>query len=147
MIPAAFKLQILIIRAIIRCMELLALAKDYLIWHYGKGVSDLAGIWRDFLWFGYRFFSLGALAKTLFAPLARIRTGYAGITDISATLQSITANAISRAVGFVLRIFVITAGAITEILLAALAASALALWLILPFLVIALAAFGAGVFP
>ncbi|MFY9463399.1 MAG: hypothetical protein WAP52_04445, partial [Candidatus Sungiibacteriota bacterium] len=66
--------------------------KDYIIWHYGKAVRDFFGIAYDVLWFGYHFFSLPLLARTLFAPLSRIRAGSISITDIAGSVQNITLN-------------------------------------------------------
>lgn len=130
-------------RAIIEPMGLLIFVKDYLVWHYTRALRDFFGISRDLLWFGYHFFSLPLLARTLVTPFSRIRAGGVSILDIESSLQNIALNLIARAVGLCLRIAVIAAGSATEIILAVLLVLAFLCWLMLPFIIIFLLAFGA----
>lgn len=132
-------------RAIIDAMGFLLFLNDYIIWHYGRAVRDFSAIARDLLWFGYHFFSLPLLTRTLFAPFVRIRAGGISITDIEGSLQNITANIISRAVGFCLRVTVISAGALSEIVLAVFLGIIFLCWLLLPFIILFLLAFSASI--
>ena len=125
-------------------MQFFVFIRDYLVWHYGDSIRDFLTLIHDSLWFGYHFFSLPTLTKTLFSPFARIHTEGFSITEIETSLQNLTANIISRAVGFVLRIIVISVGAITEILLAIALATAFICWLALPFIILSLLTFSAG---
>ena len=118
---------------------------DYFIWHYGRAVRDFWRISRDLLWFGYHFFSLPTLTRTLFAPFNRIRSQGFSITEIEASLQNITLNLVSRAVGFFLRSIVIATGIVSEIILALLLVAAFLCWLTLPLLVVFLFAFAARI--
>lgn len=132
-------------RAIIDSMRFAVFLKGYFIWHYSKAVRDFSAIAADLLWFGYHFFSMGILTKTLFSPFARIHTTGFSITEIELSLQNLTANIISRAVGFFLRVIVISAGVTTEIILGIALIAAFVIWLILPLIILFLLAFGMGI--
>jgi len=132
-------------RAIITLMSgVLLFSADYLVWHYGSAVRDFFGIARDLLWFGYHFFSLPVLTRTLVSPFSRIRAGGISITDIEGSMQNITANVISRAVGFVLRAIVIAIGVLFEIAFTTLLVFTLLIWLALPWAILFLLAFSAN---
>ncbi len=62
-------------------------------------------VWKNLLWFFAQFFSLALLLKTLFQPFKRLRD------------ESFIVSAIMRAVGFLLRSFVIILGIITELII------------------------------
>ncbi len=130
-------------RAIMNTMGPLLFVKDYIIWHYGRAVRDFFDIARDLLWFGYHFFSLPVLTRTLFAPFSRIHTEGFSILAIESSLQNIALNLISRIVGLVMRLIVIAAGIVCEILLAAALIIIFLVWLILPWTILFLLAFSA----
>lgn len=118
---------------------------DYLVWHYGKALQDFLSIAQNLLWFCWHFFSIPDLARTLFAPYARIRQTYFNINDLEESFQNLTANAVSRAVGLVLRTIVIAAGLICETGLAAGLVIVWAGWLLLPAILAVLVILGSGV--
>lgn len=126
-------------------MTTVSFAADYLMWHYGKALRDLSAIARNLLWFCWHFFSIPDLARTLFSPFARIRQTYFNINHLEESFQNLTANAVSRAVGFVLRILVIAAGLISSVVLIAGVFVAWIGWLILPAIVAVFLILGFGV--
>lgn len=117
---------------------------DYLIWHYGNALRDLLSIARNLLWFCWHFFSVPDLARTLFSPFARIRQTYFTINDLEESFQNLTANAVSRAVGLVLRTIVIGTGLVCEVCLAAGLAIAYTGWFLLPVILVVLLMLGFG---
>ena len=127
-------------------MGLLFFVEDYVVWHYGRGTRDLGHIIASLLAFTYRFFSIRILSRTLVTPFARIRVSGADIIDIGAVLQNLTANLVARAVGFFLRVFVITAGILSGVAIAVAGLIALLLWLLMPALILLALAAGAGLF-
>lgn len=127
-------------------MGVLTFLKDYFVWHYSRALRDLAGISRDLLWFVYHFFSIPLLTRTFFMPIARIRAGGISILDIEGSLQNIALNLIARIVGMKLRAIVIAAGIAAEITSAVLLAAVFVCWLALPFAVVFLFLFSAGIF-
>jgi hypothetical protein len=80
-----------------------------------------------------RAFSLSLLAQTLFSPWRRIIT--AGGKGIDAKMRAAMDNLVSRAVGFVIRFFVIL-GALVAMAVALIAGVVMAvLWPLLPFFI------------
>lgn len=114
---------------------------DYLRWHYGSAPRDLFLIWKNFLWFGYHFFSIGILSKTLFSPLYRIQEPYKRLA-IEYNLESLIANLMMRIVGFIIRSVIISAGIIFELGLILMYIPLLVVWLLWPAVVLAVLVFG-----
>lgn len=109
---------------------------EYFIWHYGKGVRDFFAIWGNMFWFGYHFFSIKLLAQTLFAPYKRFHQQYNWTNLELGTLgQDILLNLFMRMLGTVLRLCVLAAGLIFEIIVCAAGILSFAIWLLLPILV------------
>jgi len=105
---------------------------EYIIWHYSKAFGDILELSRNFLWFGYHFFSFSLLLKTLFSPFYRIQEAYKGGLKLELLMESIVANTVSRIVGFIFRIFVIFSGIIFEVSVLVLSFMALMLWFFFP---------------
>jgi hypothetical protein len=115
----------------------------YFVWHYGRGLADMFGVFGNLNWFLFHFFSIPVLLRTFFSPFQRLSERYGGnILDLGYMLGSFAVNVVMRLVGMVLRTFVILAGCI--VLLAALSAEAciFVLWFFLPLLDIAVFAWG-----
>ena len=108
---------------------------EYIRWHYDDAIGQFWHIWKDFLWFGYNFFSIPLLARTLFAPIYRIHEGYdmRGL-QIELILQSFVVNVVARVAGFFMRITVIIVGLIFECILLLLAPILFIVWVMLPVL-------------
>lgn len=119
-------------------MGLALLIKEYIGWHYGAALRDILELEKNFLWFGYNFFSLPLLLKTLVAPFYRIKLAQEGILDIGSIMGTIAVNMMARLVGFFLRLFVLALGAAFEIAVLLLLIPTLTIWLFLPFIIHAL---------
>ena len=119
----------------------------YLKWHYGAGVTEFWLFWKNILWFGYHFFSLPLLWRTLFSPIFRIHeTSQGQGFDIQLILQNVLLNLTTRIVGFAMRTVVMLAGAVFEIAAAVCAGITFAIWLMFPFLAPGLFLFGLSAF-
>ncbi len=123
-------------RGILKEIAMVFLIRDYLRWHYTAAVRELLGILGNLLWFFAHLFSLRLLLTTLFTPFYRIQEDYFSMADIEKTLTSITANLVSRVVGFIFRLVVIALGVITESVVILLALPILLLWILLPIIII-----------
>lgn len=110
----------------------LHLTKEYVVWHYGAAIREMTDIEKNFLWFGYHFFSIPLLTRTLFSPIYRLRDTEARLPDIAGILQDFIITAVMRLVGFFVKIAVLAMGFLFETVLIILFVPALALWLILP---------------
>lgn len=119
-------------------MYITLFTKDYLIWHYGQAINDIWEIYKNFLWFGYHLFSMPLILKTIFSPFYRIRESYHVGLDLEAFLENLVANIATRAVGFILRIFVFVMGVVFEVFITLSAIIFFLLWLLLPSIILGL---------
>jgi len=115
-------------------MKFLWIFPYYLGWHYGRGLVEMFIIFKDFLFFVPKFFSLGTLLKTLFSPFQRLKEHYDGGLEIEKFLEVITVNIIMRIVGVMIRLFIILIGVIAFIVTFIVEILLFVLWLCLPFL-------------
>lgn len=124
-------------------MDATLLIGEYFVWHYGKGIRDFFVLWGNMLWFGYHFFSMRLLAATLFAPYKRFHQQYDWKNlDLGILGQDILLNLFMRLLGMSLRLCVIAAGLVFEILALAAGIVAAAIWLLLPAIAVFLALSG-----
>ncbi|MEK7082201.1 MAG: hypothetical protein AAB915_00790 [Patescibacteria group bacterium] len=129
-----------------RMADALYLAKEYIAWHYGAAIRELAHTEKNFLWFGYHFFSIPLLAKTLFSPIFRLQENEARLPDIAGMLRDFIVTAVMRLVGFSVKIVILAAGFLFETALLILFLPALAFWLILAPLTVLAGAAGIALF-
>lgn len=105
----------------------------YLSWHYTTALYDMIGIWRNFFYFIYNFFSISLLLRTLFSPWHRIKESYAKIEDFFGNL---VVNTLMRLVGAVIRMVFIVMGTVSLLLCLIFGVAAFIFWLVLPFLLV-----------
>lgn len=115
---------------------------EYIAWHYGTALTELFLVWKNFLWFGYNFFSIQLLSSTLFTPFHRIQEIQKRGLDMEAILTTLVANTISRLVGFILRIFVIILGLLFEFLMLTILIPIFLIWIFFPLFIVGLFVFG-----
>ncbi len=92
-------------------------------------------IWRDFLDFGLKYFSVFLLLRTFFSPWRRYHYEYARRLDIGQWFETLTFNMMSRCIGAIMRLFLIGFGIGGEILIFLAGTILLVTWFILPFLI------------
>jgi len=124
-------------------MSYLLILPAYFVWHYGEALSDIFRLWTNFIWFFYNFFSIPVLLKTLFSPWQRIsevktKPGF-HVEDIA---EVVVANFAMRLVGAIIRVIFIILGTITVVAVAWLGLLIIAVWFLLPVLVVASFIFG-----
>jgi hypothetical protein len=117
-------------------MKYLWIFPYYLGWHYGRGTAETLVVFKNFLFFVPRYFSIGTLFRTLFSPFQRLKENYEGGLEIRNFLEVITVNLIMRLVGLLVRSFFITIGLIALVATFILEIILFVVWLILPFLVV-----------
>lgn len=120
--------------------------KEYMVWHYGEALRDLWELEKNFLWFGYHFFSIPLLFRTLFSPFYRIHESYKGWTTIEMLLENAVANIVSRVVGFFFRTFVIICGLVCGGVVVLCSVPVLALWFLFPVVLGGLVVLGTSFF-
>jgi len=110
----------------------------YLKWQFVEKPKEIAGAIKNFLAFGAYFFSLKQNIVYLFSPWKNITWSSGRGFDPQAIMESAFSNFISRIIGFFLRAFLITACLVYELVILALGAILLLVWIFLPFIIIML---------
>jgi hypothetical protein len=110
----------------------------YIAWHYARGLRDIIGHIRDFMWFFWNLFSVPELLKTFFAPFERLGQTGPRRFDPEKMLEAFATNLIMRFVGMLVRGFFIVLG--LAMLVAVLMASIcfLIVWVLLPVIMVAM---------
>jgi hypothetical protein len=109
---------------------------QYLQWHFIDQARGVFRAWKNFLKFGLNYFSIPLLLKTFCATWRRCRYSYPKSFDFKEYLDAFTFNAVSRAMGMIMRIILIIVGAISEFFIFLAGLVIFLLWLFLPILVI-----------
>ena len=106
----------------------------YLLWHFGNAFRELYEFWRNLIWFGYHFFSIPLLLKTLVRPIYRIHETARPGTGLNVELffENLTVNVIARVVGFFLRLFLIGIGLLYEFAICIIGPALFVIWFFLP---------------
>jgi hypothetical protein len=117
-------------------MKIMLIILGYFKWHYGKALSSLTIIWKNFLLFTYNFFSITALFKNFFDPWKRMSDPYPDSFSLRKYFYTFIANSIVRILGIMMRTILIIIGLIFCIILLLLYPVTLIIWLGLPAILI-----------
>ena len=123
-------------------MDIIKFLPNYFLWHYTKAFRNIWGIWTNFLWFTYNFFSLPILVRTLFLPWQRLDEEYKKGFDVKEFSETLVVNSLMRIVGIFMRLTVILVGSLALVSVAFLGIGAFLLWVLLPLVIIFLLAEG-----
>ncbi|KXB07798.1 hypothetical protein AKJ56_02325 [candidate division MSBL1 archaeon SCGC-AAA382N08] len=93
--------------------------------------------WRNYLVFNPTYFSMPALARTLFSYWRQYHYSYGRGFDPQRYFEAFTFNMISRVLGALIRLFLLFLGAVVEVFIVVGGFLILLIWLILPLLLIA----------
>jgi ATP-dependent Clp protease ATP-binding subunit ClpC len=110
---------------------------DYFFWHYTEGTKRYLEIWKSYIKFFWRFFSVPLLLRTLFWPWRRDITRRGRGFDPQEFLQVAAFNFISRFMGALVKLITIVFCFVTELLVFVLGAGFFAVWLLLPVVILA----------
>ena len=110
--------------------------REYFVWHYGKALADMVALTKNFLYFGYHFFSIGLFTRTWMSPWYRMHEGHnRDLTDLESIGATIVANTILRLIGFILKTFVIALGILFESFVIVSAVSIAIAWVFFPLVI------------
>lgn len=117
-------------------MATIRLISAYAQWHFGIAFQELYELWKNLIWFGYHFFSLPLLFKTLIRPIYRIHESVPPGSGLNIELffENITVNMIARIVGFFLRMFLILCGILYQSIMLIIGPILFLIWLLIPVL-------------
>jgi hypothetical protein len=116
------------------------LAMELIGWWYGQGWLGAAKRLHRRLVRVSQMFSVSILLRTLFAPWRRIVTQPG--PGIDAQIRAFGDNLISRAVGFVVRVFVLIGAVVLLAITSVLGAIELVVWLLVPPMIVIAVAMG-----
>ena len=116
---------------------MLSIYAKFFGWYFIGAAGEILKAWRNFLWFGLRYFSARELLKTYFSPWKRYHSQYGKVFEVWENIEVLVFNGMSRIIGAVLRTFLIIAGLFLELAIFILGIIILISWLALPFLLIA----------
>ena len=109
---------------------------SYISWHYSNAFLNIYGIFSNFLWTIYRFFSIPLLLKTFFYPWHRLDISYAKKLDLGEYFGTFVVNTLMRLVGMIVRLIVIFIGIVCLFLAFVFEIAFLLFWFVLPLVII-----------
>ena len=110
---------------------------NFFAWYYEKGLLEFLEIWKNFLKFSWRFFSVGELILTWLSPWKRDISfkNWRGF-DPQKTISLFFGNIVSRFLGAIVRSAVILAGLSIFSIICLVGLVGLIFWLIFPLLLV-----------
>lgn len=103
-----------------------------LFWHFVEMPDNLKKAFVNFLRFGWRFFSVGFLLKTLFSHWRHYKEDYARGFNPKQYFEVFVGNLLSRVLGALVRLATIVLGLVVEALVFLVGIVGLLIWLCLP---------------
>ena len=125
-------------------MFFLTIVRDYLNWHYTTALISFVRVYKNFWWFLTQFFSISQLLVSLISPYKRITEKRRRLLDIEGWIGFIIINFVSRLIGLISRLVILSLGVTSLVGLSLFASMIYALFIIAPFLV--LICFGYGMY-
>jgi len=117
-------------------MPILALTKNYLVWHYSIAYVDLLHIWWNYLWFVNHIFSFPEVVSSLFSPFKRLQEDKVSILKSPEDFfANLTVNIIMRIVGFFIRSALIIMALVGFAFVLLVGIAVFLFWTVLPILV------------
>ena len=117
-------------------MPILALVRDYVVWHYSRAYVDLLHIWWNYIWFVNHLFSVPDVVMNWLAPFKRLQENKVNfIKSPEDFFANITVNIIMRIVGAFIRTALIFIALVSFAFVFAFGFTFILLWTILPILV------------
>jgi hypothetical protein len=117
-------------------MLFVTFAHHYLLWHYTQGLRELLHLYRNFMWFINRLFSLPELARSLFSPFKRIVEPKSERWSFEDFASRLVIGLLSRIIGFFIRLTLIVTGLVFMAMLTTVLLVLLAAWFFAPAVVV-----------
>jgi hypothetical protein len=110
----------------------------YFRWQFVEKPKEIIKAIKNLLSFGLYFFSLKQLFLSLFSPWKGITWSYGRGFDAQVYFENIVGNITSRIIGFLMRITLIVACLIFEVIVFILGTLVLIIWMLMPLIIIGL---------
>lgn len=125
-------------------MFFLTIVRDYLNWHYTTALVSFVRVYKNFWWFLTQFFSIPQLLGSLISPYKQITEARRRLFDVEGWLGYIIINVVSRIIGLLTRLVIISWGLTSLVGLSIFATLVYAVFVIAPFLIVV--CFGYGMY-
>ncbi len=106
---------------------------SFIYWYLLKVPLKILKTSKNYIRFGFYYFSTPKLIKTFFSPWRKYKWEY-GSFDFKKYLHIFASNLVSRGLGLIMRFFLIIISFIYEIFIILLSIIFLTLWFLLPFI-------------
>lgn len=106
----------------------------FLHWYFLIAPKKILQVWRNFLFFGWHFFSVGLLVRTLFAPWKRESVKHRNGPNLKLFLEALIINIFTRCLGALVRLVIIILGLVFELIILFLGLLFFIGWLLFPFI-------------
>lgn len=117
-------------------MQILSIARDYLVWHYSVALVDIMHIWWNYVWFVNHFFSVPDVAKSWIAPFKRLQEEKVNfIKSPEDFFANLFINIMMRIVGTIIRTALLAMALLSFIFVLCAGLTIFITWLALPVLV------------
>ncbi len=117
-------------------MDFLVVALAYGKWHYSNALLAIINLWRNFIWFWTKFFSISDLVQTWLAPWRRLSESYGDSLDLKVYAEAFFINSFMRLVGVIIKTIVILIWLLVVIGTIIAGILAFLIWLFLPLLIV-----------
>lgn len=107
----------------------------FLYWYFLVAAREILRAGGNFLRFNLHFFSIPLLFKTFFAPWRRYSWDYGRGFSVTGHLEVFFSNLISRTLGAIMRLVLISVGLTIELVIFLTGLFVLMVWFALPFLI------------
>ena len=111
-------------------------------WQFFDMPKEILKGWKNFLLFNLNYFSVPTLIRTYLSPWRRHSESYGNPFEFWKNFEVLIFNLMSRIIGAFMRTFFIIFGIITELFVLIIGLIVLALWFILPLLLVIGLVFG-----
>jgi len=109
---------------------------QWLKWRYSEVPRFIIRVFRNLLSFGFNYFSITLLLRTIFSPWRRYYESYGRGFDLKRYSRVFIGNTISRIIGFIIRGFTIIIGLAAQLVILFGGAFILFAWTFLPLIVV-----------
>lgn len=117
-------------------MQILTIARDYLVWHYSVALVDITRIWWNYVWFVNHFFSVPDVIRSWIAPFKRLQEEKVSIMKSPEVFfANLFVNLMMRIVGTVIRTALLAMALLSFLFVIGAGVFIFCTWIVLPVLV------------
>jgi hypothetical protein len=117
-------------------MLFVSIVHHYLLWHYTKAFGEIFHVWKNIIWFTFKFFSIPQMLRSFISPWKRMTEDRGSTFNFEDLAGFIIINFVSRIIGIILRTVVIIAGTASLVILLAGIMATYIFWVLAPALIV-----------